>query len=451
MNCQKLFTSLVFALGLIASAAVAGAAELTLNEAIQTALRRNPTVQAAQLQATAGAWSVGEAAAGWLPRLSFDSSWSRPDDQTYDDADQQYQAAKRAGSETERTLWRDNYSSSLVASQPIFNGGAEYCGLRIALSQREAARFAAADARLQAIRDVTVAFFGVQQTEALWKAAKETLAWAKESLALYRKRFELGQSASPEVLRWEAEEAQAESDLAVAENDYRQALMDLAQAIGLPPSEAVVLPPAEERIDAKSWQRSAEILAAAEPATAAWDRHPLRRQQQETTKQAEIQHWQGIGSFLPSVNATFQYNWATNDTLALDDRTSWTAGVGVEIPLFQGLKALSGERKTAAELQARRWTENAERWAFQRRGQAAFLQLKSARLRIVASERAREQAKANQDLVRQRLQVGLDANLQLLDAQKAYRTAQAGLIQAVGDFQIALAEWDYVTAVASGD
>lgn len=463
MNPHRIVILAISTLLLLVTATTVLAAEaLTLNEAIDLALRRNPTLRAAQNQATAGDWGVGEAASAWLPHVSFNSNWSRPDDETYDEAESQYQAMQKLGSSeqaammqglgsgSERTLWRDNYTSSLSVTQPLFNGGAEYCGLRQALSEKTTARLTATDTRLQTVRDVTVAYFAVQQKQALLTVADETLGWARESLMLAKTRHEIGQIAVPEVLRWEAESALAESDRAVAESEYLQAVMDLARAIGLAPSETVNLPVAEERVGAAEWRRSAGILATAEPAQAAWERHPLRLAQQETTKQAEIQHWRGIGAFLPSLNANFQYNWVTNDTLALDDDTSWTVGVGLEIPLFQGLGALSGERKTAALLAARRETAVTERWAFQRRGQTAFLQLKSARLRIAASERAREQAKANQDLVRQRLNVGLDANLQLLDAQKAYQTARAGLIEAIGDFHVALAEWDYVTA-AAGD
>ena len=61
----------------------APAPELSLSEAVKTALEKHPALRAAEHQAAAAASGVEQARAGFFPRLDFSEGFSRSDNPVY--------------------------------------------------------------------------------------------------------------------------------------------------------------------------------------------------------------------------------------------------------------------------------------------------------------------------------------------------------------------------------
>lgn len=427
------------------------AEELTLDQAIKLAMQNNFQLQAAGYDSSAAEWGYGRSFSAWLPHVSYNTTWTHPDDETVEQADEAYDFMRMFDPSTERSLYEDNYSSSIRVVQPLFNGGAEYVAIRAASINRRNVRLTEEDVRLQVMMEVKKAYYGLQKGKALWRVTKESLALAKETLRFVQAQFEVGQVDKSYVLRWEAEVAGAEGAVAESENIYLQAMMNLARILGQPISDRFEVPDLAEKVDLADLGLAQQAMEAGTEVPMLVESHPSLRAVNTAVEMAETENLGSYGSLLPNVNFSYTYNWRTNDTVMPDDETSWTLGISVEIPLFQGLGAVTGIGQTHRQEQSARMQVENFRHVFFQRAHAARLDLRAARLRVKAARKARQHTRANLQIVEQRSQLGMTTNLELLDAQLAYKRAQFDLISAVGDFYIALAEWEYLVESGAQD
>jgi len=423
----------------------AAAEDLTLDQAISLALSQSRALQAAQHGKTAADWGLARGISSWLPKVTYSWGWFRYDDQTYDDAEASYQALKRVSADAERSVWKNNYSNSIEVAQPIFNQGGEYVAIRAAAINRRSARHQEDDARFQVILDVKQTYYAALKAQALARVAAESLSLAEESLRLVQARLEVGSATKSDVLRWEAELAGAEGNVVEAENAYAQSLMQLARLIGGSVRADWTLPELSTDTDQVDLSIAEMAGKAGREEPLGIGEHPAMRTVDDGLELSHVEAEQSVGNLLPSVNFSYGYNWSTDDTPAPDDETSWTMGVGVAIPLFQGFGAATGVGQSVYQYRQAKVEADDYRRQFLQRAYAAQLDLRSARLRVLSARKAVMSSQANLEIVAKRAELGMATNLEQLDAQIAYQSAQSELIGAVSDFHIALAEWDYVT------
>lgn len=435
-------------LAVLAVVAPSRAEELTLDRAIKIALENNRLLQAAQYNASAANWGLGESISIWLPHVYYNTTWSRPDDETLDAAEESFALMKQLNPNAEPSLYEDNYSSSISVIQPIFNGAREYATIRSAAIARNSAKLNAQDMRMQVALEVKKAYYGALSAKELVRVARESQALAQQSLALVKAQQEVGRVTVSDVLRWEAEAASAEGTMAEVENALAQSRMTLAQVIGEPVTRTYDLPEMIVDVDPQ------QLLLAERAALAGTEEqlnvgvHPAVKAEESNVKLAQVDTVQSAGALLPNINFNYTYSWETNDTLEPDEDTAWTMGISVEIPLFQSFGAISGIGRSCRTVQATRMGAESYERTFLQRSYAAKLNLRAARLRVISALKAKKHASANLEIVNNRSELGMVTSLELLDAQLAYKNAQSNLIGAISDFNTAMAEWEYVTAKA---
>ena len=429
-------------------AAPAWAEELTLERAIEIALENNRSLQAAQYSASAANWGLGESISVWLPHVYYNTTWTRPDQDTLDAADEALELSRQYNPDAEPSLYENNYTSSISVVQPIFNGAQEYAAIHSAAISRDSAKLNAQDARLQVSLEVKKAYYGALSAKELVRVAQESLALAQQSLALVKAQQDVGRVTVSDVLRWEAEAASAEGSVAEAENALAQSRMALAQILGEPVTTIYDLPEMNVEVDPQQLLIAEDAALAGTQDQLSVGGHPAVQAEENNITLAKVNTVQSVGALLPNINFTYNYSWETNDTMAPDEDTSWTMGISVEIPLFQSFGAISGIGRSCRTTQATRMGAESYERTFLQRTYAAKLDLRAARLRVVSALKAKKHAAANLEIVNNRSELGMATNLELLDAQLSYKNAQSNLIAAISDFNTAMAEWEYVTAKA---
>ncbi|MHA1569348.1 MAG: TolC family protein, partial [Alphaproteobacteria bacterium] len=232
---------------------------------------------------------------------------------------------------------------------------------------------------------------------------------------------------------------------------YAQAMMLLARILGRTVSDQFELPEMPEDVAPQDLAIADQAAQAGVSAPLEVSRHPSLEAMTTSIDLAEVENLSSYGALLPNVNFTYTYSWLTNDTVMPDEDTSWTMGIGVEIPLFEGLGRITGIGQTQQQVRSTRLQVEDYNRSFLQRAHAARLNLRAARLRVISARKATKHTAANLEIVNSRAQLGMATNLEQLDAQFAYRSAQSDLISAVSDFYIALAEWEYVTASTQND
>ena len=424
----------------------ANSEELPLEAAIQMALKNNRSLLRANFDRSDSGWGVANAVSNWLPKASYISSWSKVDDDTYDEAMEMYDLQKQMGMNPERTMWKNNYSSSIRVVQPIFNAGAEYTSIRSGVIDHKFKSYTAKDVYYQIIRDVKTAFYKAMKTRELVAVQEESLALARNSLELVRAKFDVGSATKSDVLRWEAQAAGTEGYLVKQQNEYDLALIELARIIGGPLEKKWTLPPVDMRVTENELAKTENSEQSGINTPLSIKSHPSIAAMNQSVDLTQVQIEGAVGRFLPNVNFSYDYAWATDDSILPDDDTSWMMAINFEFPLFQGFGAITGVGRSAYAYKSSR--ESAEEFSrkFLQGAYTTKMNIRAARLRLVSAQKAEISSKENLEIIKNRTKLGITTNLEQLDAQLAYQQARSDLIASVSDLRIAIAQWEYVTA-----
>lgn len=437
------FSLLLFMVMIMAWNIIAFAQEttpLTLEQAVNKALSKNLTLESDRLDKKSSDWAVGQSVSGYLPRVYFTSTWSRLDQQTLDDANQYYDM----GLTDTPAVYEDTYQSSITIAQPIFNQGAEVGAIWGASVSAKERKYNLENSTLATVRDVKKTYFNLLTATQAMDLAKEAVSLAEESLNSADTRYQVGQVNKTEVLRWETNLANAQGQYIEAENANENAQITLANILGEDLNRRYI-PTSLSTDKINSDLADAALSNQAYKGAGNLTAHPSVMQLTQSVNAAKVSRFIETGKLLPGANFTYSYNWESNDTLELDGDQSWNMGIQVQIPLFQSLGGICGIGKSQRAYQkAKKSKENFVRGLLQQL-KMAQLQIRSATKRVFAADKGQKFAEENLILVTEQHKLGITSNLELVDAQFAYTQARSNYIKAVGDFYIALADYEYVT------
>lgn len=427
----------------VIAAAEEGARVISLNEAMEMALKNNTSLQASELNAESTKWGYAQAISGWMPKAYVKSGYTRLDDNSVNRANASYNKAKDLGVDTSNlrpSAYADTYQTSIVAVQPITNGGAEWAAIKAGLSSKHEKDSERDLNKLTLKQSVEKAYYGVLQAQAMLDVAKEADRLADENLKLAQAKFELGQIAKAELLRWQVNKANSEGALVEAQNAYMIAKANLSELIGIGMDERYDVEQLPEQIpqdtidsmlnELKNFQFSEE--------------HPLMKQMSATVDLAKSERLVAYSNALPSLNFTYTYSWETDNTIQLDGYESWTANVMLEIPIFQSGYGFFGIKKSYKSVAAAKSGYLESKRMLMLQTFSAKRNLEAAVKKLETSQKGLESARENIKLAQESYKVGLTSQLELLDAQLAYQNARSDVVNSVAGFLSAKADWEYV-------
>lgn len=454
----------------------ADSASLTLDEAVRRALGQSEEVRLARSQVELADAQVTSARSGALPQLSanlgytrtFASAFSGGGSFTLPDSlqfrpDPSLPLEERVRYLEDRTplaglgglgalfgdlpFGQENaYAATFSASQLLYSGGRTGAALNIARNYRDAARLNLTEETAEIELQVRSAYYRALLAQQLEGIAEAGLEQAEAFLRQERLRQSAGRASELDVLRAEVSRDNLRPQMVQARNAAELAKLDLKRLVDLPLGQPLRLatplapPPAAELARATL---APEVSVAQRAALAAAERQVAIREQQVRIAR---------GAFLPSVSLSMNYGRQLfpSTTFALDEpwRTDWTAGVNVNIPLFNGgqrtadLQTARVERERA-ELQLSQLREAVQLQAEQARGER-----ERASTAIAARERTVEAAQRVHDLTVLRYDQGLATQLEVSQARLELLQARSNLAQAIADFYIADAGLVRATGVA---
>ncbi len=412
---------------------------LRLEEAIQTALEKNLQLQAARKGASAASWGVKNAYTQFLPTANLNFSYVRLDGGTVDRANiftdvgrelvKQF-APDEDPNQIRPSAWRDSYGPSVSVTQPIFTGGTLLANVNVAQAQDMTAQANLATTEQQTIYNTQRAYFDVLRAHELLAVAKEVLQTADEHLNSARKQVEAGLRSKTEILRWEVQKANAESNVLRAENALVLSRPALNQVLGLDLNTEYTVAPVEDL--------QVEVPATIEERTAvALRRNPGVRVAEANVDLAGAQVQVERANFTPKVSLAYNYSWEANNTLKLDSYKTWSLGIVAQFPIFNSFRDYTNLQKAQ---ETKKQTEDLQQ-DFDRGLRLQVLQasqnLELAEKQLVITEKARAQADENFRVIKHSYEVGLASNLDFLDAQNAQSQARWDKVNARYDFLLA--------------
>ena len=424
-NFLKTF-SLLLIVNFFTVGLVWGQKPLTIEEAIQIALKNNSTLKSSYESYRASKSSAFGAWSNFLPRA--DASLGRSE---FDNPRQFFTYEPPY-----LLLSGSAYNFGLSVNQTIFDGGFSWFNLGYRRSLQRSSEYSYKQTKQETIVAVKIASFGLLKTEKLLEVQQDVVKRSQQQLDIAKARYDLGSASLSDYLKAKVLLANAKLDLVNAKNAVEIARATLNTVLGINVNSPTT-------IDAKLEYQKYEVNLDNSLKTAL-STHPLVEKSKAELDAAEAQLMSAWSQHMPSLSASFDYGWydarfpkTRQDWGRID---SWSVNFRVSMNIFSGFQIQS-------DINAAKHSKRAadERLAQQKKDleleiRTTFLNVQSAEEKIMVTQEAAKSAEEDLNLTQEKYNLGAASTLELLDAQVSYRTAKTNEVNALFDYTVAVSE-----------
>lgn len=391
-------------------------ATITLAQAIDVALSNNPDTRAAWFSTRAAEAALGSRRSAYLPEIDLGGTLARGRTQS------------SAPAET-------TFGPSLTLTYLLFDFG----GRAAQVEEARQSLIATAFSQNQTIQNVVLrtqqAYYGYLDAKALVAAQTATVKERQTALDAADARHSSGVATIADVLQARTAFSQAQLSLETFEGALRSAEGTLSNAMGLPPTTRFAAGdlPTDLPIDtvSSSVDKLIDQAMATRPDLAASRAAVLNTRARVQEVRAQGLPTVGLSS---SVGRSFLFSPGSSSL------TTYSAGVGVRIPVFTGFRNSYDIRQ--AEAIAAATQEDA-------RGLAdlvglevwnSYYALQTATQRVRTSRDLLASAQQSVDVESGRYKAGVGSIIDLLTAEAALENARAQEVQSRADWLVAVAQ-----------
>ena len=341
-----------------------------------------------------------------------------------------------------------SYAISVLGSQLIFNG-TSWPQIRGTFFQRDSAYFAFRNILDQLIATVKTQFYQIVVNRELVSVNEQSVHLLEAQLKDQQNRFEAGTVPRFNVLQAEVALYNQLPLLITAQNNLRIAKIILAKTLGLDfqPGRGES-PPLEVVGEMPYIPRSITLANAIEMGK---ERRPFLKQARANVLNQKEQVRATAGQWLPTITTTGGGEWISSPTNSSfgDISKGWIAQVQGSIPIWDS-GAIAGQviQQRALLFEAKNTYDDDVRQV-ELEIQQAYSNLQQNRELIQSQEKNVEQAEEALRLANARLDAGAGVQLDVLNAQVQLLTAQSTRLQALFGYNSSLAEFDRATGAQS--
>ena len=435
-----LIAAVVASLALGPGAAVRAGADdvlvLTTEEGVRLALEGNERIMMARSERIKADERAREARADGLPQLGafvdYDRNWLRP---SFVFNDQRFSIGND-----------NNLTGSLRLTQPLYRGGGIRARLKAARLEAQYARQVERAVRHQVTAEVEGGFYAYLLAAELARVSDLAVRRSRANLEQARALRAAGQVSEYDLVRAQVQVSVVSADSLSAHKELAKATVRLQDRLGLD---------LDREVSVVAQFRRHSLLAGATADSLVRigvSRRPEIRQLAQLIRAREREIVVAKAAGRPRIDLVIdgqmQYQ---EDDLDLTDRDlwqrSWSTGVRVEVPLFDGM------RSGARTLQAR---EETKRLGYEKRQLVrgvereiteAWMDWQEAVAREAARRAAVAQATTGLGVARARYETGAGTQLEILDAQLVLVGAESELAVARRDRALAIVELERAAGV----
>jgi outer membrane protein len=309
------------------------ASPLTLEQAVNIALEKNPQRKVALADTRAASAGIEEAKSNVLPHVSFNESVTRSDDPVYVFGSklrqQRFTAADFGLNVLNTPLPYGNFGTRLDANWNLFDSFASWHGISRAERMKEAAGHQLERANQEIIFRVVDSYYRVLLAQKQLEVAEQSMKTAQAILERSKNRFESGVVVESDYLSARVRVATRKEEAIRAQNDLAFSRAQLAIGIGLPagtecsPTQTL----AEKILPTPSLEDAEKQALRMRP-----DLNSLRSQdaaQQQSVATAK-------SSFGPRISAFADWGADNPTFVGGGGGNNWTAGIQLQLDLFSG-------------------------------------------------------------------------------------------------------------------
>ena len=410
------FISLCFFLPFSVSGEVITAGEtLTLQRAVDIALKNQPSILAGRSTVRANEATIGQAQANYYPQLTASASYSRVSPAT-------------SSLGTGAVNKYDQYSNSVGVSQTIFDFGRTPAQVRVNSLNTESSRFDLDNTLNTVVFNVKLAFYNVLQAQRNRDVANESVKQFQQHLDQAQGFYGVGTKAKIDVTKAEVDLSNAQLNLIKAENQVKLSLVTLNNAMGIADVPDYTL---QDNLSYAKYGLSFED-AFSRVYTQRPDLQSLIKKKEAAKASVDLAR----KGYFPVLSGNANYAYSNND---FPLNNSWNYGVSISIPLFSGFDTKYRVAQAQANYDTISANEQSLRLDVYSQLQQAYLSLRQADESISTSEVTVRQATENVELATGRYQAGVGSPLEITDALVGLNNAKVAYTQALTDYKNAQA------------
>lgn len=413
--------------------------ELSLEEAIHLALRKNPLIAEMEKRVEEALQYEREARSSFLPSLDF--AFSKTIKERAAEFELPLVSIPARPATVPLDLTKD-YQYSFRLRQNLFTGGKLISNYNQAKLKTRHTRELGREMKAEVIYETKRAFYSAIFAKSLLKLREEALLLAERNLERTKRLVEVGMATKLDLMRSEVHLQNAKAQLIHAKNGLERALLALSQVIGLEgleraePTGELLLPPFEpdiERLKDLSLRRRPDLIRLKIEQTIAREGVRLAR-----------------GLYSPNVAIAAELNLGS-DRFTLRGREmeeTYTIALVLNIPVFDGFSR-------AARLTGSRIAEERLKYTLKTQEQKVLFELNEAVLDFITQKDSLEARRRAIDQAQEALRVaelnyeeGLATSLDVLSSQTALTEAKVLHLETLYNYNLALARIEKASGVS---
>jgi outer membrane protein len=397
------------------------AVKLTLQQAVDRALKNSPELVRAAGAIVTSEWSERTAFGAYLPSLSLSSGSSRSSSARFDERTQ-----------TTINGSSESYSAGASASVDIFTGGRRGAERDRAKANTLSAEASMVESQYNVILQTKTAFFNVQRQVDLERVARGDIQRSEEALNAATRRLQVGSATRSDVLRAQLDLNNAKQSLLSIQTQQRSAGYTLGVLVG-------IAAPVGVQVDTGAVVRPLP-LAEAELVRLAEQQSPSVKASEAAVSAADAATSVTRASYLPTLRLSSGYDWSNQRASFTNGNTGWNMRLSGSYPVFNNF---SREAQVAnSDVNLRNAQANFSLAKRQARADVERIlgELKLAEQQIALATEALAVAQEDLRVNQERYRLGMSTILDLLLSQNSLRSAENGLVSARYDYEIARAQ-----------
>jgi outer membrane protein len=395
----------------------AGAEPVTLGQVYAMAIKHSEDLQISEQNVRQAEDDERRATSAILPKLTLSGDYTRTP------------PTRGVAGSTVLLQPERSYGGQARIEQPVFSGGKNFAGRRIAKQQIEVAGKDIRLARETLLLHVADVFYATLRAKKTAEIQLKNVQRLQEHRRLAELRYKVGEVTESILLRAEAELASANADLVARERDVAVAKRELALLTGLPDDAEIVEPPVPDVPE----ESTAQLLEVAKTSRDEVERSRL----QEHIAENQVSF--ARGNLWPNLSLEGVYSKRKQSPQAdFFIENNWSVGAKLDLPLFEGGLRMAEIRQAKSKLEQSRLQSA-------KLSKDIDLEVTRAELALEAVSRALDSrqdqirfARKNYEMVSKQFTFGLATNLDVLDANQTLIEAERDVINATYDRHLAI-------------
>jgi len=410
-----------------ADAQKSGSLELTLEEAVDMALSRNPELDSVDASRQASRRQVEQARSNYWPTVTATHSESR-----------RYSEGVNASGVVVGTHG-NSFSNDFGMSWVLYSGGAAQAQVNQAKEGYYSRTYGVVAKEQDLKKRTTEAYFKALQADKSLEYAEESLARVEEHVKNVTLQYEVGLVAKADLLRSEVEAANTKQTLIRARNNRDLAYASLTNLVWVEMDTRISLKDELAFVtDSRSLADSIEFAKLSRPEI---------HQALSALESSKSSVRSARAGYIPTVSVNAGYTRSDNESRSGWEREGWNVGGSVRLTLFDSFQtrgrvgeAMANQEKSEADLKTAVQGIELE-------VRTAWLNMQEARERIETSSVAVNLAEEDYKIAQARYMAGVGTNLDVIDSQSSLTNAQTNYVTALYDYNNSRANLDKAMGV----